>query len=98
MLLLALRLTFGGAVNPSHWSDISEVATDLANDLLRHPDWHPSIHHSEYQHLLLQTHDCDHSLDPTTPFGAVLPLGEPMTVDNDPKFDCYLDDIFGFRP
>ena len=54
------------------------------------------IHHSEYQHLLrMQAHDCDHSLDSTTPFGAALPLGIPMTVNNDPKFDCYLDNIFG---
>ena len=38
MLLLALRLTFGGVANPSHWSYVSEIATDLANDLVRQPD------------------------------------------------------------
>jgi hypothetical protein len=34
-VLIALRLTFGGASNPSQWSDsISEMATDLANDIV----------------------------------------------------------------
>jgi hypothetical protein len=33
-VLIALHLTFGGASNPSQWSDISEMATDLANDIV----------------------------------------------------------------
>ena len=43
MLLLALRLTFGRAANPFHWSDVSEIATNLANDLVRRPDWPPFL-------------------------------------------------------
>ncbi len=35
MLLFALCMTFGGARNPSHWSDVSEVIADLANGLVR---------------------------------------------------------------
>ena len=35
LLLMALQMTFGGAPNPSQWSDISEVVTDLANDITR---------------------------------------------------------------
>ena len=38
-LLVALRLTFGGAPNPSQWSDVSETAVDLANNLVRRDDW-----------------------------------------------------------
>jgi hypothetical protein len=34
-LLVALPLTFGGAPNPSRWSDLSEIACDLSNDLAR---------------------------------------------------------------
>jgi hypothetical protein len=41
LLLMALRMTFGGAPNPAQWSDISEVVTDLANDLVRRNDWDP---------------------------------------------------------
>jgi hypothetical protein len=52
LLLVALRLTFGGAANPSQWSDVSEMAFDLANDLVRNPGWDPSLHASPHQHLL----------------------------------------------
>jgi hypothetical protein len=42
MLLVALRMTFGGAPNLSQWSDISEVIADIANDLMRRSDRSPS--------------------------------------------------------
>jgi len=32
--LVALRMTFSGVANPSQWSDVSELVTDLANDLV----------------------------------------------------------------
>ena len=41
LLLIAPRLTFGGSANPSLWSNVSEVITDLANDLVRRTDWDP---------------------------------------------------------
>jgi hypothetical protein len=43
MLLVTLRMTFGGAPNPSQWSDVSEVIADLANYLARRSDWDPSV-------------------------------------------------------
>ena len=45
-------MTFGGAANPSQWSDISEIATDLSNDLVRDPAWDPDLFQSPHQHLL----------------------------------------------
>ena len=51
-LLLALRMTFGGSPNPSEWSEVSEVVTDLANDLARRLDWDPNLHCSPHQGLL----------------------------------------------
>jgi len=50
--LIALHMTFGGAPNPSQWSDVSELATDLANTLVRCDDWDPSEFSSPHQHLL----------------------------------------------
>ena len=60
-LLVALRLTFGGAPNPSQWSDVSEVAVDLANDLVRRVDWDPGEWSAPQQHLLESDEavDCD---------------------------------------
>jgi len=37
--LMALHMTFGRVANPSQWSDVSELATDLANDLVRDDGW-----------------------------------------------------------
>jgi hypothetical protein len=34
-LLIALRLTFGGAPGPALWGVISETATDISNTLLQ---------------------------------------------------------------
>jgi hypothetical protein len=99
ILLVALRLTFGGSPNPSLWSDVSEVVTDLANDLVRRSDWDPTRHHSPHQPLLESDRAkdddadgslveegfrCSHFFAPDYPIEDILP-----------RFDCYLDDIFG---
>ena len=42
----------GGSPNPSLWSDVSEVVTNLANDLVRRSDWDLTRHHSPHQPLL----------------------------------------------
>jgi hypothetical protein len=52
MLLVALRITFGGAPNLSQWSDVSEVIGDLANDLMRRSDWDPSVWNAPRQGIL----------------------------------------------
>ena len=39
LLLEALRMTFGSAPKPSQWSDVSDVVTDHANDLVRRSNW-----------------------------------------------------------
>jgi hypothetical protein len=43
MLLVALRMTFGGAPNPSQLSNISDVIANLANDLVRRSNWDPGL-------------------------------------------------------
>ena len=95
ILLVALRQTFGGAANPSHWSDFSEVATDLANDLVRRQDWDPLVIHSPHQHLLSEAHSMDDDLDPALPFEPASPLDVLLPPSDEPKFDCYIDDILG---
>ena len=105
LLLVALRMTFGGAPNPSQWSDVSEVITDLANDFVRRSDWDPEVFHSPHQHLLESDEAVDN--DKTT-----VNTAETLGKDNffavnypnednadSPHFDCFLDDIFGaFNP
>ena len=105
LLLVALRMTFGGAPNPSQWSDVSEVITDLANDLVRRSDWDPKAFHSPHQHLLDSDEAVDNDegmIDGSSEFGEAdfFAVNYPIADDDDlPRFDCYLDDIFGaFNP
>ena len=103
LLLVALRMTFGGAPNPSQWSDVSEMITDLANDLVRRDDWDPSVYHSPHQHLLDTEGAVDNDkglVDKMSAFGKAdyFAVNYPP-YDDLPRFDCYLDDIFGaFNP
>lgn len=38
-LLVALRMTFGGSLNPALWGVISETSTDICNSLLLNSHW-----------------------------------------------------------
>lgn len=44
LLLMALRLTFGGSACPNLWNCLSESGTDIANMLIQNPFWdHTSL-------------------------------------------------------
>jgi hypothetical protein len=45
---VSLRFTFGGSLNPSELSLISEMIANLSNILLQHKDWDPTRLHSEF--------------------------------------------------
>ena len=99
ILLVALRLTFGGAPNPSPWSDVSGVAVGLANDLVRRDDWDPEILWAPQQSLLNSSDavDCDEGkVEEGDAFGEAFEMAVTFPVeDARPIFDCYLDDLFG---
>jgi hypothetical protein len=90
-LLVALRLTFGGSPNPSRWSDLSEIACDLANDLAHNPGWDPAVHFSPHSERLPP----DPILEPPSiPFATAVPLSVDLPVDDEPKTEVYIDDLF----
>ena len=99
MLLVALRMTFGGAPNPSQWSDISEVIADLANDLVRRDDWDPSVWSAPQQGVLRTSRAVDNDeghVRPSDEFGKAFAMSVNDPVDDGlAKFECYLDDLFG---
>ena len=99
MLLVALRMTFGGAPNPSQWSDISEVITDLANDLVRRSDWDPAEWNAPQQKVLRTDEAVDNDkghVFPEDEFGKAFATSVEDPVDDGlAKFECYLDDLFG---
>ena len=59
VLLVALFMTFGGAPNPLHGSNVSEVIADLANDIVRRSDWDPGLWSAPKQGVLLTTEAVD---------------------------------------
>ena len=71
LLLVALRMTFGGAPNPFQWSNVSEVITDLENHLVRRSDWDPEVFHSLHQHLLDSDKAGDNDRMTVNPAGAL---------------------------
>lgn len=42
LILLPLRLTFGGLACPAEWCIVSVMVTDLTNRILDHPHWDPN--------------------------------------------------------
>jgi hypothetical protein len=98
LLLMALRMTFGGSPNPAQWSNVSEVMTDLANDLVRRNDWDPQQFKSPHQALLSTNKAEDNDRGEICPDDAFaepefFAMDEPE--DDMTRFDCYLDNIFG---
>ena len=87
--LVALRLTFGGTPCPSLWCTISELCTDLANDLLACNAWDPRELRSSYAHLIPPP--C--FLADDVPFASAETLQVDVPVNIHGKADCYVDDI-----
>ena len=90
-VLIALRMTFGGAPNPSQWSDLSELACDLINDLVRDDGWDEQTYQSPHQHLIgdgveLEADD--------VAFGSAGELLVDVPADDQPKADVFIDDLF----
>eukprot|EP00978_Attheya_sp_CCMP212_P025270 scaffold80933_cov58-Attheya_sp.AAC.1 len=92
-LLLALRMTFGGAPNPSQWSDVSEMACDfLANDIGHHPEWNPAVHPvSPHQDLMASKYI---SAPKDTTFAQSLPVFVKVPCDGHPTAENFIDDQF----
>lgn len=90
-ILLALRMTFGGAANPSQWSDVSELATDLSNDLVRDDGWDHVLQVSPHQHLI---QDKTKFVEEDVPIAQANELAVDIPDDDAPQSDCYIDDIF----
>ena len=97
--LMALRLTFGGAPNPSLFEEFSETLTDVANTLTNCPSWDAKTLHSPHHNTLEPT-----KYVPDDPLTGPVPaaLGKPLMVPVVPKLngyaECFIDDIFSVMP
>jgi hypothetical protein len=80
---LALRLAFGGSPNPPTWCGVSEMLTDLANEVPLSPDWDPSP-------LPGQNFD---ELPDEVPFGQACDMAYDVPVSVTFRCDCFVDDV-----
>ena len=86
---LALRLSFGGAMNPAAWSCCSEMITDLSNELPLMEDWNPEEICSPDQHKVQAP---IYESDQCAPAPAK-PLSVHIPVTALGRSDCFIDDI-----
>lgn len=86
--LIPLRMTFGGAPNPSEWGVISETSCDLANELLSNDGWNPLQLHSPNQHLVPPRQ----ALSDDIPFAEGRELIVDVPMDPRGTADVYIDD------
>jgi len=93
-LLVALRLTFGGAPGPSLWSVISEVITDIGNSLLQNNCWD---HTTLFDHVSngLET---PISITNDTPLAKARAVSVPIPANDNGRIDIFIDDSIGVAP
>ena len=94
LAFLALRLTFGGSFCPPAWTAISEMMTDLANDILHCPDWDPNESHSPMQDDL----PTPRPLPDDIPFAKALPTAIRSHPATWGTVDSFIDDFIAVVP
>ena len=88
-LLISLRLPFGGSPCPSEFCLLSELMTDVINDLLACDSWNPSKLHSDY----LQQVPKPSPLPSDIPFAQAKELSVNISDGDICKSDVFIDDI-----
>jgi hypothetical protein len=86
--LPSLRLTFGGSPYPNEFCLVSELCTDLANDILHCPEWDPKILKSPHAHRL----SSPWLLDESIPFGQAKELDIEIPTGDWGRVDDFIDD------
>jgi hypothetical protein len=88
-ILIPLRLPFGGAPCPSNFCVVSDIITDVINDLMSNPAWDPTLVHSDYVHKIPAARMSPHN----APFAQAKPLSVKLPDNDDASADCFVDDI-----
>jgi hypothetical protein len=91
LLLMWLRLSFGGSGCPTTWCAVGEAIVDLANDIVRNCKLQPEHIPKKYRHLVQPpTYD-----NPSTPFHPAKPIMLKPPPRDYGYFDIFVDDIIG---
>lgn len=89
LILLYLRLTFGGCPCPNEWGAFSEPICDLATAIMHDDLWNPEELHSPIQHLVPPPK----AMDDDVPFGVGKELIVDIDVNSRGIHDVYIDDM-----
>jgi hypothetical protein len=73
---------------------VSDLCTDLANDILHCPEWDPNEVYSPHSHSLSDTVELDNSI----PFGQAKELDVDIPVDDWGRIDDFIDDGIAIVP
>jgi hypothetical protein len=91
---VSLRLTFGGAPNPPTWCAVSELVTDLANEIAWCADWDPASTRSS----MMLTHMTPKRVGPTVPFTQARPMAVRLPSVDSGRVDVFVDDVIHVFP
>jgi hypothetical protein len=94
LLLMALRMTFGGAPCPALWGIISETITDVCNSLISNTTWN----HEEFHDTMSDSLHPPLSLPESIKFEPALPIAVEIPINDLGKVDIYIDDTIGITP
>jgi hypothetical protein len=90
LLHMSLRLTFGGKPHPFLWCIVSEITTDLTNDLLQ-STWTPADAVSPH----FQASAPIEYLPDDIPFAKTAELACVPPAVPEGQYDCFIDDAIG---
>ena len=88
-ILLALRLPFGGSPCPSEFCLVSDVITDIINDLLACEHWDPYWMHSKF----VKSIPGPRPLPADVPFAPALETSVPNLEQDRCSADVFIDDV-----
>ncbi len=94
LLLVALRLTFGGSPCPSLWGVISETIADVGNAILSNQYWD----HNEIFDPISELIESPISLPEDIPFKQARSLSVDLPPNDIGYIDIYIDDNIGVTP
>ena len=93
---VSLRLTFGGAPNPPTWCAVSELVTDLANEIAWCANWNPHVAHSSM--LAADNNPAPKRVRPTIPFAPARPMAVNVPSISSGRVDVFVDDVIHVFP
>ena len=90
-IIISLRITFGGASGPANFCLFSDIICDTINDLSACKSWNEKEVCSKFVKNIPPAEEMDSNI----PFGEPSELSVEVPVEENGKFDVYIDNFIG---